>query len=505
MAMVSAQKKAARPTPVPALREQIESFLAGCRQPAALEPGEAPFALSPAAFTFTDFPKHLQFEIWDEQRTLMRRITAIQQQRTARLTVETARFGGKPGLLTFTDLARPQSAAPLLDSTRSVLRELLRRWLARQFPGWALENISSGADLEHTLSPACPRACLRKGERRAAALAVPPQHADDALTHALLWLAYLRRRHPVQEIALFLPCGSETTTLLRLRHLNVVCRPFRYDDTGFEAPIDPDDHGNLITRLEPWQDGPPEPLNEAQSWARQVELQPNVQGVQLTGGARSLRVNGLEFARYETGMLWSGVFRKEPARNLAAVEELAQEISTFRQAGGPVPDHPWRLQQPESWLESLVRNHVTMLDACLLPAPVYGQVPALTGCERSCLDLLAVERSGRLAVIELKASEDPNLPLQALDYWIRVAHHAARGDFRVNGYFPGLPISCGPPRLLLVAPALQFHPTTETLLEFFPSNIQVERIGLGVEWQRIPRVVLRALGARSPEWDQTDY
>ncbi|WP_321472854.1 hypothetical protein [uncultured Paludibaculum sp.] len=502
--MVSAQKKAARTTPVPALREQIESFLAECRQPAALEPGELPFCLSPRDFRLSDHPAHLQFEVWDERRTLTRRITGIQQRRSARLVVNTARFGDKPGLLTFTDLARPQSAVPLLQGSRSVLRELLRRWLARQFPGWTVDQITTGADLQHTLSPACPRACLTKGDRRMAALAVPEEHAADALTHGLIWLAYLRRRHPIQGLALFLPCGTETATLLRLRHLNVDCRPYRYDESGFEAPIDPDDHGNLITRLEPWQEGPPEPLNEAQAWVRQLELQPDVQGVQLGAGIRSLRIHGLEFARYQEGQLWSGIYRKEPASNLSTVEQFASELATFRQTGGPVPDHPWRVQQPEAWLESLMRRQVDLLDARLLPAPVYGQVPALTGCERSCLDLLAIERGGRLAVIELKVSEDPNLPLQALDYWIRVAHHAACGDFRQGGYFPGLPISCKAPRLLLVAPALQFHPTTETLLGFFASNIQVERIGLGVEWQRMPRVVLRALGARSPEWDQTD-
>ena len=36
------------------------------------------------------------------------------------------------------------------------------------------------------------------------------------------------------------------------------------------------------------------------------------------------------------------------------------------------------------------------------------------------LDLLTLDRNGRLTVIELKADEDLHLPLQALDYWIRV-------------------------------------------------------------------------------------
>jgi len=55
---------------------------------------------------------------------------------------------------------------------------------------------------------------------------------------------------------------------------------------------------------------------------------------------------------------------------------------------------------------------------------------------------------------------------------------------------------------LLVAPALAFHPTTETLLGFYSSDIEVERIGLSVEWQRSLRVVLRLAGASRPGWRQ---
>jgi len=51
---------------------------------------------------------------------------------------------------------------------------------------------------------------------------------------------------------------------------------------------------------------------------------------------------------------------------------------------------------------------------------VYSQVPTLSSGDRGMLDLLAGDRIGRLCVIELKADEDLQLPMQALDYWIRV-------------------------------------------------------------------------------------
>jgi hypothetical protein len=115
------------------------------------------------------------------------------------------------------------------------------------------------------------------------------------------------------------------------------------------------------------------------------------------------------------------------------------------------------------------------------------------------LDLLAVDRRGRLVVVELKASADVHLPLQALDYWVRVKWHLDRGEFRAHGYFPGLELTSAPPRLLLVSPSLEFHPSTETILSYFAPEIEVERIGLAVEWRKGLHVMFRLCGAQRPE------
>jgi hypothetical protein len=112
---------------------------------------------------------------------------------------------------------------------------------------------------------------------------------------------------------------------------------------------------------------------------------------------------------------------------------------------------------PEAWLESQARAQIETLDASLLCDPIYDQVPAFAGGERGILDLLAVDRAGRLTVVELKASADLHLPLQALDYWIRVKWHLDRGEFTAHGYFPGLLLRPEPPRLLLVSPSLEFQ------------------------------------------------
>jgi hypothetical protein len=153
---------------------------------------------------------------------------------------------------------------------------------------------------------------------------------------------------------------------------------------------------------------------------------------------------------------------------------------------------------PEAMLEAVVRRQLPRLDPQLAPDPVYGQVPAFAGGDRGVLDLLAAEHSGRLAVLELKASADLQLPVQALDYWMRVRWHNQRGDFTRLGYFPALPLCRRPPRLLLVAPALEFHSTSEALLRYYAPEIEVERVGLGVEWQRDIAVMFRLPGAQSP-------
>ena len=71
------------------------------------------------------------------------------------------------------------------------------------------------------------------------------------------------------------------------------------------------------------------------------------------------------------------------------------------------------------------------------------------------LDVLTTTRDRRLAVVELKADEDIDLPLPGLNYWSRVqCRQRARGVRGNCGYFPGRELSEEAPLLLLVAPAL---------------------------------------------------
>src|SRR5207302_3678536 len=156
--------------------------------------------------------------------------------------------------------------------------------------------------------------------------------------------------------------------------------------------------------------------------------------------------------------------------------QLAAELSRLRSPDAADRQNPLYQRNPEAWIESQVRNQIEEVDARLLVSPIYGQVPAFAATDRGVLDLLAVDRHGRLTVLELKASEDIHLPLQALDYWMRVKWHLDRDEFAAHGYFPGIVLCKQSPRLLLVSPALEFHPTTETILQFFSSAVEIDRV-----------------------------
>lgn len=96
-------------------------------------------------------------------------------------------------------------------------------------------------------------------------------------------------------------------------------------------------------------------------------------------------------------------------------------------------------------------------------------------------------------VIELKASEDIHLPMQALDYWMRVKWHVDREEFTPNGYFTGISLTKHPPRMLLVAPALSFHPSSEIILGYFSPLIDVERMGVAINWRSNGKTVAISL------------
>jgi hypothetical protein len=478
------------------LHGAVVRFLSSCTEPALLDPGEPLLPLDSGNYCLEMRGGRLIFEAWDNSRNLVRRVIDITGERRGRLELQVEKFGGRAGKLWLVDRTASHDLRSDRDAARFGFRERFRRFLRREFPGWQAE-VSSEKDLEHSFSGACARAFLKKGQSGIAAVGAPPGHADSvqALAAGLLWLDYLRRREiraPVDRLVFYLPADSAPEARQRIRFLDnrgMECVLYVYGDEESAAPIDLHDAGNLDTRLEPLRTPPPALCEMIDRLAAASA----VERVTLPDGEVSLRVRGLEFVRTRGGAAWFGLERKailEP-HSLGEAARLAAEVDRVRRPDAPSRRHPLYLAAPELWLESVVRAGLHAIDGTLEAAPVYGQVAAWAGGQRGVIDLLAVDYAGRLAVVELKASEDLYLPLQALDYWMRVKWHHDRGELQARGYFPGLALQPRSPRLLLVSPSLHFHPTTQTLLRFLSPEIDAEAVGVGAQWRDRVEVAFR--------------
>ncbi len=177
----------------------VERFLESSQEPVLCEPGEEWLAITPENFVLEARGACIQLQAWDERRNLVRRVTAIQREMRGKLVLQVARFGKlQGGTLELIDRRRALRENVPLRSARLGFREQFRRFLRRQFPACKLAELTTEADLEHTLSPAYPRALLRQGASAWAAIGAAPDasHPDGVLTFGLIWLDYLRRREP---------------------------------------------------------------------------------------------------------------------------------------------------------------------------------------------------------------------------------------------------------------------------------------------------------------------
>ena len=475
--------------------DTINTFLHGCRTPAVLEEGGEIIRLSPGEYSIEVRAGRLWVEAWPEASSLSRRILSIDSQKPGVLQCSIARFGGEMGKLSFLDLDRPQTSHRTVSGARQNFGEQFRRMLFRQFPGWTITNLSCGMDLQRSFSPVFPRAQLTKGGEVIAAMACPDKSDEpDLLTFALLWFHHVRGRlQPGTRVSLclFLPDGTGNLTAHRLRWLRSdALRPriFRYNEHGSAGEVDSQDLGNLQTevsaRYVPPQIGP-----EVRALLSRLESLPGVSHCCELNGAISFRCRGSEFARAEAGRLLLGLEERREVglEGIATVCEFAEHLSNLT----AVP-----LIFPERWLESCVRENLSAIDPALRLQPLHSQVLTFAAGDRTVIDLLAVSNEGSLTVLELKASEDIQLPMQALDYWTRVKWHAERGELR--HLFPGTALVSTAPKLVLLAPAMSFHSANATVLSYFSPKIDVERVGVNSHWHEQFRVVLRLRGADTP-------
>ena len=483
------------------LRDAVETFIARAAQPSVLDAGEEPLSLVPGQWHLREWNGRLVLEAWAGERSLVRKIVRLGEQQPDRLTLVTERFPRKEGETRIADLGAPSGIAMGRKTSRLAFTARFGLLLAREFPDWRVCEVSAEPNMEHSLSPLYTRALLRLGSQMIAAVAAPPDSDDPAgiVAQGLVWLARLRQReknHGIGQLFLFVPRGAEAGAALRASFLNpnaVLCHMQTYDERDRVAPVEFSDLGNARSTLPPCH-RPATPNSGPDS----IPALEGVDRVPQADGSIHFQVRGLEFARWSGSRLMCNL--GQPRRcSLAELEAMARELVRLRTPDPCDPQHPLYTRFPEGWLESSVRRQPQTLDAALLPAPLYGQVPVFLGPGRDVVDILGVDHTGRLVVIELKVAPDLQLPFQALDYWARVNRHLAAGDFERQGYFPGVTLRREPPRLLLAAPALAFHSTTETVLGFLAPGIEVTRVGVAEDWRRQLRVMFRLTGSKRPD------
>jgi len=517
----------------------MESFLAEHPRAIVTEEGKVLFDMRSAKYSLATEHGRCTLQLWSEERNLVRRVTAAIERGSARdrmLRLTVQRFGQtRPGTLEI--LAdRDRRTPSTREATRVRYLKTLERVMLRgggsdsreAWGEWTAEGFRTAMDLEKSFGPAYARGSLVQGQQAWAVIAVNAEETqatvDGILTLGVLWLAQCREnaggRRLYRGLRLIVPLGMATLTASRLAWMNQDAAQWElweFDEKAEELQQrDAADHGNLTTRLIHAPNEAAARERFAEAAARVMALVPGAmrdaveQRIQ-SGVEMAFRLHGLEFARVRMGYAGQSFNRVQEVtfgaganetpltdENAGELRELVARLFERRTGGGEKRDPLYRMQS-ERWLESELRRDVSLIDAHLDSAHVYTQVPAFAAADRGMLDMLSVDKDGRLAVIELKVEEDLHLALQGLDYWVRVRWHhqqnpdaeSGLGEFQRHGYFGGVVLAEGSPRLYLVAPALRVHPATEVVLRYLSPRVDWVLVAIDERWRRQIKVIWR--------------
>jgi hypothetical protein len=508
------------------LSRELEAYLAEHPRAAVIEDGHVLFEMASAKYALSSEYGRCVLHLWSEERNMVRTVSGLDARRES-LRLHVKRFGQtKPQLIQIVP-NRDQRTPTTRSAARNKYLKSLERVLGRSFADFNVEGMRNAMDLEHSFGPAYARGTLVRGSAAWAVIGVGADETqttiDGVLTLGILWLAYCREhadgRRLFEGLKVVVPQGASEATRARMAWMNPSLAKwelYELDERADELTrMDPSDQGNVEIRL-------------AHAFDREAALARARNGIEqvfgLLPGAASGMVevrprsaaevafllHGLEFARVRQGVSGANFARRDEITfgagpNETALSEETEAIFTdlvgrlleSRHPRGEMKNPLFRLQ-PERWLEAALRQELCDIEPGIVPKCVYSQVPAFAAGDRGMLDLLTVDHGGRLLVLELKADEDLHLPLQGLDYWLRVrrlqgdlAATGGRNSLHRHGYFPGIELADAPPRLHFVAPALRIHPSNETVLRYLSPEVEWTLIALDEHWRERRRVVFR--------------
>lgn len=515
-----------------AIAAALEAFLAEYPKAFVMEDGKVLFDMRTAKYSLATGHGRCTLQLWGEDRNIVRRVSGT-APRGGVLRLTTHRFGQtRPGSLEFV-ADKDRRTPSTREATRTRYLRVLERIMLRCWGDWKADGFRTAMDLEKSFGPAYARGSLLQGQNAWAVIGVNAAESqaivDGILTLGVLWLAHCREhaggRRLYRGLRLIVPRGMATLTASRLAWMNPDAAQWEVweldEKTEGIEQRDAADHGNLSTRLVHAPNESAARERFAESAAKVMALVPEmgsdvVEQKLRSGAEMAFLLHGLEFARVRMGYAGQSFNRAQEitfgtgAHETPLTEENAGQLRGMvaglfeRRCAGekklrPDARDPLYRMQPERWLESVLRRDASVIDERLNAAHVYTQVPAFAASDRGMLDLLSVDKDGRLAVIELKADEDLHLALQGLDYWVRVRWHhqqnpdasSGLGEFQRHGYFGGMRLAEGAPRLYLVAPALCVHPATEVVLRYLSPRVEWELVALDDRWRQKAKVVWR--------------
>ncbi len=459
----------------------------------------------------------LIFSWWNEEASQSWRVVAYEVDR-AELRLQAARgMAREMAILTLRDPVKWRQAREFenlpLGERRKLYAKLLAQLITSKFEGSRVQRATTGADRSRAVAGRYARLLAKVGGEATLVIGVSRAESqadvDGVIAAGLVWLAGFNEgreeKRKVKRLWFCLPqrrsqTAIERLTLIDASHRGASIECFEVDECGEEMiavhPATQDELLNAHPREVIW---PAAPQTDEKWRERILRLAPGRIETRRRSShdGESFAIHGLEFARVIVGGnpkvefgvvgLHSG---SETANlvtltetNFSDLERLVREIVRYRSADCPDRRHPFYRLRAEAWLESLLRRNIREFDATLDDRFVYSQIPTWRGDERSVIDLLAVNHEGRLVVIEIKAAEDPQLPLQGLDYWLRVEQSRLRGEFKRRGLFEGVEIVGDSPLLYLVAPRLRFHRTFATVARSVAPQIEAYQIGVNANWR----------------------
>lgn len=321
---------------------------------------------------------------------------------------------------------------------------------------------------------------------------------ETLLTSAIQWLGKLRmrRKNPIDEIWIV----GEKKSVRNLRKLHALLeRPIRSQIRIFETAKAGLKELKAFDLNDLWREKPkklilPAEIELSETAQKIISMSPEKIDVMFAKNGETLRFHGLPFARVRklpgSETAWFGIERAKRTLKDASKTDLAQlieNLETHRNAVPAAKRHEFYRQSPESWLESILRRNIKLLDQNLILAPIYNQFRTFA----DKIDLLALRRDGRLVIIEIKASPDREMPFQAADYWRKIEHLRRRGELKRAKVFGDLEILDMPALVYAVAPALSFHRDFEYFARMLSKKIELWRFELHENWRTEIKVIAR--------------